>query len=388
MAGLSRYGSALRLFLCLAFVCAPASTVAGDQAAKEAELRTLKRQIAELRERLDQAHDSLTEDEKALRQTEVQIGQLNRRLRTIGRDMRETQTRLDELGKERTALKAELVLQRAALVQHVRAAYLLGRQDYLKLLLNQQAPAKVERMITYYQYLTEARAQQIGAARSRLSRLMALETTIQQEAATLEQLRAQAMERKAQRESQLQRRHQALARLRAEIRSGDLRLVRLQESEKKLEHLIKELRAMFADIPDTLDGRNLFSSRKGQLPWPTKGKVRHTFGTSRSLGDLKWQGVLIAGRTGQLVRAVHRGRVAFADWLRGLGLLVIIEHGDGFMSLYGHNRLLLKEMGDWVVAGEPVATVGDTGGSDEPGLYFEIRSQGEPVNPADWCKRG
>lgn len=377
----------LLVFGLMSTCAANAGAVANDQAAKEAELRALRQQIGELRQRLESAHSDLSEHEQALRQVEVQIGQLDRRLRDIAGDLRQKKVRLAELRKERDALNDELASQRQALARHVRAAYTLGRQDYLRLLLNQQDPATLERVLTYYRYFTRARARQIDVVKGQLLRLGVLEADIQSEAESLAQMRARAAARKAEREGQRQVRQQVLSDLQAEVRQRGQRIERLQQSEKRLEQLLRALREMFADIPQALDRRKPFSALKGQLPWPAPGKVRHGFGTSRSLGNLTWQGVLIAANAGQTVRAVYHGRVAFADWLRGLGLLVIIDHGHGFMSLYGHNQTVLKETGDWVTAGEPIATVGDTGGRNEVGLYFEIRRRGLPVNPSEWCKR-
>jgi septal ring factor EnvC (AmiA/AmiB activator) len=367
----------------------PAASLGVDQhALKEAELRQLRQHMGELRKRLDEARSSRSELEETLRTTELQLGKLDRQLRSIGRDLRAKRHRLDTLSRDRESLRAELAAQREALARQLRAAYILGRQDYLRLLLNQQDPAAVERVLTYYRYFSQARAHQIRTVQEQLARLTALEQQIREETRSLDALQVRAAARKAERESQQQERERVLEALRAEIREGGRQLERMQENEKQLEQLLKALREMFADIPQMLDRRKPFQDLKGQLPWPAKGRLRHEFGTPRRLGDLKWQGVLIGAEPGKPVRAVYHGRVAFADWLRGLGLLVIIDHGHGFMSLYGHNQTLLKETGDWVVAGEAVATVGDTGGGGEAGLYFEIRRLGIPVNPARWCKRG
>jgi septal ring factor EnvC (AmiA/AmiB activator) len=365
-----------------------ASPGVDEHALKAAELRQLRQQMGELRKRLDEAHSSRSAQEEALRTTELQLGQLDRQLRSIGRALRAKRQRLDSLSQDRDRLRAELAAQREGLARELRAAYVLGRQDYLRLLLNQQDPAELERVLTYYRYFSQARAHRIRTVRKQLARLSALEQQIREETRSLDALQARAAARKAERETQQQEREQVLAALRAEIREGGEQLERLQENEKRLERLLQALREMFSAAPQAADGRKPFKDLKGQLPWPAKGRLTHEFGTRRRLGDLKWQGVLIDAGAGNPVRAVYSGRVAFADWLRGLGLLLIIDHGQGFMSLYGHNQTLLKETGDWVAAGEAVATVGDTGGAGEAGLYFEIRRRGVPVNPAQWCRRG
>jgi len=355
---------------------------------KEAELQTLRRQMDALRSRLSRAEGNRRELEEQLRASEISVGRLATELRNIQRSLGEQEATLTALQEEDQTLTRDLNVQRQLLARQVRAAYVMGRQEQLKVLLNQEDPSTLERMLTYYGYFSRARAEQIGLAKSQLARLQTLEVSIREEALALQRLRARKVARKAEQEAQRQTREWVLAELRQEIQAGGKTLERLSENEKQLEQLLQALREMFTDIPGSLDGRTPFRKLMGRLPWPARGKIRHGFGTSRRLGNLRWQGVVIAARHGQPVQAIHRGRVAFADWLRGLGLLIILDHGDGFMSLYGHNQSLLKETGDWAEAGDVLATVGNSGGRSEPGLYFEIRRKGVPVDPGRWCHQG
>lgn len=355
---------------------------------KEAELQNLRRQIENLSKHLKQARSTESSVLSELRIAEVSVGRIAKEIRDIGRRLAAAQQRLAELRGQRDRLEKKLAAQRRTLAQQVRAAYMTGHQDYLKLLLNQEDPSALERVLTYYRYFSRARAEQIQRVESELQRLAAVQRDIRRQQDLLRSLQAKAQERKGAQEARRQERAKILGRLRKEIRQGGHELDGLKANEKELERLLKALREAFEDIPRALDRRKSFQQRRGQLPWPSQGKLRHRFGTSRNRGSLRWQGVVIAARRGHNVAAIHHGRIAFADWLRGFGLLVIVDHGDGYMSLYGHNQSLLKETGDWVEAGESIASVGDSGGHAEPGLYFEIRRHGIPQNPARWCASG
>ena len=356
--------------------------------AKEAELQSLRRQIAALSEHLKQARSTESAVQRELRITETSIGDIAGELRDVGRQLAAAQGQLAELRREKERLATKLAAHRKTLAKQVRAAYITGNQDYLKLLLNQENPAALDRMLTYYRYFSRARAEQIQRVESELLRLETVQRDISRQQKLLRSLQARARERKTAQQVQRQERALILKRLQKQIRQGGHELDGLKANEKELERLLKALREAFEDIPRALDRRKSFSQRRGQLPWPAQGKLRHRFGTSRNRGGLKWQGVLINAPAGKPVTAIHHGRVAFADWLRGFGLLVIIDHGKGYMSLYGHNQSLLKETGDWVETGDFVATVGDSGGLARPGLYFEIRRHGTPQNPSRWCSRG
>jgi len=241
-------------------------------------------------------------------------------------------------------------------------------------------------MMVYYDYLSRARAQKIESLREQLQRLMAIEQEIRAEEQELVRLRdEQASQLLAMQTSQDQRR-EVMAKLTAELQDQGRQLASLQSDERELNALIKGLGQALADIPVEHPQQIQFAGLRGRLPWPASGRIVSRFGTPR-LGGLLWDGVMISAPEGREVRAVHHGRVAFADWLRGFGLLMIVDHGDGYMTLYGHNQSLFKEVGDWVEADEAIALVGSSGGRERAGVYFGIRLKGRPVNPTKWCRR-
>jgi septal ring factor EnvC (AmiA/AmiB activator) len=295
----------------------------------------------------------------------------------------EQETAVAALGRERQSKYGLLEQQRQALTGQLRMAYAVGRQERLKLILNQQDPTLLSRVLAYFGYLSRDRAQRIQATKRSVRALEELERVLEEERVRLVEIRArQAQQRHALREEQLQR-QDFLRELEEILQDQERRLSELRGDAESLQRLIERLEENGAVQPS---GPKRFSGRRGQLPWPLLGRVTRRFGATKESG-LRWDGMLIAATEGQLVAAVHGGRVAFADWLRGFGLLLILDHGDGYMTLYGHNQALLKQAGEWVEVQEPVALSGRTGGRSRPALYFAIRHQGKPVNPHNWLAR-
>ncbi len=268
----------------------------------------------------------------------------------------------------------------------MRAAYAMGRQERLKILLNQQDPAVVSRMLVYYDYFNRTRTERMKQISTVLETLQETELALTLEERRLVELQSSELESKQQLDLAQEERMRVVAALNLDLRSKGQRLEGLQQDEAQLQKLLSSLQEELIARPLGKLDRKLFKSRKGRLSWPSKGRLTAKFGTARA-GNLKWDGVVISAPEGREVKSIHHGRVAFADWLRGFGLLLIVDHGDGFMSLYGHNQSLFKETGEWVEAGEPVALVGSSGGQNNPGVYFGIRYKGRPVNPKAWCKR-
>ncbi len=263
---------------------------------------------------------------------------------------------------------------------------MMGREPYLKLLLNQQDPATLGRSLAYYGYFNRLRSARMSEAAMRLASLTALERTIREETAQRQALREQEMGERQALTASLTARGEVLAKLGSEIRAKGDELERAMQDEEQLAELLRKLAPALARVPRESGASGTpFAAFKGKLMWPVRGHISARYGAERLEGRLKWQGVLIEALEGGEVRAVSHGRVAFSDWLRGLGQLVIIDHGGGYMTLYGHNQALFKEAGDWVEAGEVIASVGASGGRDKPGLYFEVREQGEPRDPLAWC---
>ena len=261
----------------------------------------------------------------------------------------------------------------------------MGHQQNLKMLLNQQDPAQAGRTQEYFNYLNRARQQQISSFLDNIERKKQTEAAIQQALVKQNELLKSQKEKTRKRQKQRQQRKKLLAELSDKIKNQENTLSSLENSRSRIENLLKSLGELLADIPTSPSEKEPFVSRKGKLPWPVKGPFISKFGQPKNYGDLKWNGVLIGTERGAEVQSVYHGRVAYADWLPGLGLLMVIEHGDGYMSLYAHNQTLMRDVGEWVTAGTPVSTVGDTGGQDRDALYFEVRHNGKPVDPARWC---
>jgi septal ring factor EnvC (AmiA/AmiB activator) len=267
----------------------------------------------------------------------------------------------------------------------VRTSYINGRAELPKLVLSQESPAALGRMLVYFDYFNRARSVRIGAVSAEVAELADLGEQGERAAAELAALESAEAAQVAALERARDERRALVAKLDAGIADSNAKIGKARADEKRLADLVAELTQLMAGFP--VDGDQPFSRLKGKLAWPVPGRLAGEFGRPREGGTVKWTGVLIEASQGAPVRAIYRGRVAFADWLPGLGLLLVLDHGDGYMSLYGHNQALLKEPGDWVSPGETIAQVGDTGGQARPALYFEIRAKGEPQNPHDWIKK-
>lgn len=360
---------------------------ADDKAAKRAELQQLRERIAELQTQLQKVrnrYDQLSED---LRKSEQRIASLSRNIPRLSRELKQRRQRLEKLRGEERELQASVVLQREYLADQVRATYAMGRQEYLKILLNQESPATVGRVVTYYDYLNKARSERINRLSKTINRLEKVRLEVEAETKRMRALRDKQRAEKQSLENSRGERETVVAKLKQEIGNQDQHLASMLQDEQELKKLLNTLADALEDIPAEAGNRQPFSTLKGKLHWPAGGPLLVSYGSPRKVGNLRWRGVMIGAGEGDEVKAISHGRVAFADWLRGYGMVIIIDHGDGYMSLYGHNQSLYKETGDWVEAGETVATVGDSGGAERSGLYFEIRKNGKPTDPVRWCSR-
>lgn len=356
-----------------------------DSAQLEARLETLREDIRQIQLRLDQ--DLVRRDElsAALSETEraVAAAELTRR---------DTQTRLDSTTSEIVRLEAgiasaesEVAMVGQRFGQQLRLAHQQGGQSRLQLLLNQDDPRRLSRHMAYHGYLSRARVRLLLELQSLLSAMAEDHQTLAHEQRRLATLQDQQAEALALLEAARLDRAVALGDLRTRIETQGAALAALERDAAELEALIEQLARALEDIPMDVEVPAI-SELQGQLPRPVDGRMVHRFGDPRS-GEVRWNGWLIAASGGSEVRAIAHGRVAYADWLRGYGMLLIIDHGDGVMSLYGHNESLLRQVGDWVAPGDAIATVGQSGGTAEPGLYFEMRRDGRPVNPERWLIR-
>jgi len=358
-----------------------------QRAAQEAQARQKLEQVrADIHKLVDdqkQTAAARNDATNALRDQELKIAATAKTLRGIDLQLAAQQSRLDDMLTRRATLDAGLKGQRDALAALLRSAYALGRDEELKLLLAQDRIDDISRMLAYYRYFERARVREIDSLLTDLQTLAELQARIERETAALKQSRDERATQAQQLDAERVQRRQLLGELEAALQDQNLRLAALGKNEKALLELLVKLRDIFADIPKHLAGAEPFADLRGRLGWPLQGRIVERFGAAAD-GERSSQGVLIAAKDGSAVRAVSHGRVVYADWLRGYGLLLIIDHGDGYLSLYGYNETLLKEVGDWVDGGEVVASSGESGGRKMAGLYFELRHDGKAFDPSAW----
>jgi len=380
-----RHPCTLILLLLAASTGAAQDPEGGLAKIKEQELEEVREKISDLKQSMDRSardRDRLTQD---LQSAEVAIAEKRLRLQDLERERAYSAKRLQQLDEEIAARESELAHESGQLAAQVRAAYMSGSQEKIKLLLNQRDPATLGRVMAYYRYFNDYRAGNIGAVTDKMRELAALRSEVAAEEARLADL---AKTRKAELEklaAAQQERQALLGALKDRMAAEGREIERLAAEEKDLARLIAELTSILSDYPITSE--EPFSQYRGRLTWPVAGTLLRDFGQPRVGGELKWNGVVLAAPRGREVRSVYHGRVAFADWLAGMGLLVIVDHGEGYMTLYGYNETILKNAGDWVAPGDVIATVGDSGGQAESGLYFEMRKGTQPINPRRWVTR-
>lgn len=363
----------------------PLPAGAADEAAR---LEALRARIAEVEAEVKATESELDGLQLELRRREQAMAEASRSLRDLEVRIAGAAANLAELEAEREERGAELGKHRGQLAEQIRAAHVLSRQSYLKLLLNQEDPARLSRALVYYDYFNRSRLERIDALAARLQSLEELEQSIRQEADGLQRLRADQLNQVQALAEHRDARESLVARLQSRLQEQGVELQRLKEDETRLASLLKQLHsALHQSAPAAVPAAAGFPELRGRLPRPVAGTLTEAFGAARLDGAMTSPGVFIEAPPGTAVQAVAPGRVAFADWFRHLGLLLIIDHGDGYMSLYGHNETLLKAAGEPVVAGETVATVGASGGQSRSGLYFELRHLGRPQDPVAWWRR-
>jgi len=352
---------------------------------KEQELENVRERISNLKQSMDAAAEERDRLTGELQDLEIAISEQRMRLKEIERDQKYTANKKQALDAELADREQHLDEESGALAAQVRMAYMSGSQEKIKLLLNQRDPATLGRLMAYYRYLNDYRAENIAAVVEQIRKLDELRAQIAAEEARLSNLARTRYEELGRLNTSQENRKTVLASLRRKIANEGEEVDRLAAQEEDLTRLIAELSSILSDYPITSE--QPFSTHKGRLTWPVAGTLLHDFGQPRVGGSVKWNGVVLAAPRGREVRAVYHGRVAFADWLAGMGLLVIVDHGEGYMSLYGYNETILKNTGDWVAPGDVIATVGDSGGQPQAGLYFEVRKGTRPLNPRLWVTR-
>ena len=385
---MKRVAAALLLALLSAAPGAHAQTAperAKKEVAAQKQLEALRAQIKAIAVEQRELEGERGEATKGLREADAKVGAAVRSLRQTEAGIATQEIELQKLEEQKLALEAGLAGQREALANLVRSAYALGRHEQLKLLLAQDKMSDLARVLAYHRYFQNDRQQRISGLLAELQQLATVARQIIDQRQALEAARLQQQAELTALEAQRSERAGLLAELEKRFKDRAARLAALGRDEKSVVRLLEKLRDAVADIPRQVDDNRPFASRRGQLGRPLAGSALAAFGGKLPDGRTS-DGLLIAGTAGAEVRAVAPGRVAYSDWLKGYGLLTIVDHGDGWMSLYAFNDALLKDVGDWVRAGEPLATVGSSGGQGRAALYFELRRNGQPQDPKSWLR--
>ena len=347
-----------------------------------------------MQKRLAAAEGARSEAADGLRDSERAISESNRSLRDLAAKQRAIQAYLIDLQQQEMRAGNDIESQQRLLTRQLYQQYLGNQPDTVKLLLNREDPNRIARDLHYLTYLARMRAEQIRTLRASIRQLDNLEeeTKQQSEALAAVQTEQQAQREKIEREKQTRR--DVLQKVARQIESQRHEISKLKRDEQRLARLVEQINQMIARsraetprndrVPDSSTDGSAFAELKGKLNLPARGELKGRFGRPRADGGLSWKGVFIASQPNQEVRAIAAGRVVFADWLRGFGNLLIIDHGGGYMSLYGNNESLFKQVGQAARGGETIAAVGNSGGNSDYGLYFEMRHQGKAFDPLSW----
>ena len=366
----------LLVILCgVFFVC---NVIAQEQS----DLESIQQQIKNKQAQISQQLQAARKLQDNLKVVELQIAKSAKGLNKTEISLNNNQQQLSGLRKQQKDYLESLEQQKSVLAKQIRSAYMTGNYDFAKMLLNQQDAADFERTITYYQYLNKARKSQIDSFNVLVENLQKVNAKLIDNQSELKQLKGKQLEQQQALKANQTQREGTLISMQNAIESEEAKISQLQINEKNLLEALTRAQQKVDKQDVTLSG---LSALKGSLLMPAEGNLRKMFGRFRQ-GQIKWKGVVINGTAGDSVIAIHHAKVLYSDWLRGFGLVTVLDHGDGFMSLYGHNQALLKQAGEAVQAGEAIALLGQSGGQSRPNLYFEIRHKGRPINPVSWLK--
>jgi septal ring factor EnvC (AmiA/AmiB activator) len=395
------------LLVALAFIGQPAWPDS------KTELQSLRERLQKLQQEYERTRESSAEAADALKQSERAISEAGRKLHQLEGEQREVQAGLKTATNEAEQTRAAIQQRQARLSEMFRQAYMRGGGDGLKLLLNGQNPSQAARDLHYLSYLSRAQTQLIGELRQGLARLDELKQSAAEKDRALAEIRQARLQERENLLKEKQARQKVLNKLASQIKKQRKEIATLKRNEQRLSDLVTRLAKLAArhkqtakpastagkrgatgskaiavntQVPEPGNDGTPFSRLKGLLRLPVRGELMNRYGTPREGGGLSWKGLFIRAPEGAEVRAVAQGTVAFADWLRGFGNLVIVDHGEGYMSLYSNNESLYKQAGDRVKTGEAIASVGNSGGQESAGVYFELRHQSRPINPMAWIK--
>lgn len=379
-----------QLFACAVAWCLLQSPLAVAQVNTDVEreqaaerLEQLQQAIEQRRQSVQRRQQQLSSVEEALRDIENQVARTTASIRQTQQQLEANQSRITELEAEQAELQASLRQQAQMLADQIESAYRSGGNDFLQMLLNQRDPARIERILAYYRYFNDARMEQIAALQATEQELIEVETALTTQRDELNSTIERQQQQRANLREQQQRQQQQAAQLRTAQQNEQRELTDMLQNEQELTELLAALDDVLSQQDIELGG---LERLRGQIRWPVEGSVRHAFGSRRS-GQVNWKGVVLNTDAEESVRVIADGRVLFSDWLRGFGLVVVIDHGEGYMSLYGYNQSLTREVGEAVRRGDTIALTGQSGGQSRPGLYFEIRHEGNPIDPIRYIRR-
>lgn len=366
-----------------------------NHAAPKEELKQLRSRIEALQKELADAEESKSEAADALRESELAISDANRKLYELNRKQRDVNTQLANLQAQSGQAESSIRTQQALLEKLLYQLYLGQQPNYLVLLLNGQDPNQISRQLYYYSYISRARTDFIAELRDNLNQLNVLTSKTREKSNELKEIQLEQAAQKRLLEKEKSTHQQVLASVSKQISQQRREIGTLQRNERRLTRLVEKLAKILYEkkpppklsnnqLPDSALDANPFQQLKGRLNLPIKGELINRFGSPRTDSGLTWKGLFILSPGGQDVKAIAAGQVVYADWLRGFGNLIILDHGAGYMSLYGNNETLYKQVGDYVHGGDTIAAVGNSGGNIESGLYFEMRHQGKPFDPLSW----
>jgi septal ring factor EnvC (AmiA/AmiB activator) len=394
-----------------AALCASLPAGANPKAeTSKAELNALHKKIEALNKELNSSREAHKDAADELKDSEKAISAANRKLYELKQQQKQTRETLENLEKQQSELNQTLALQQKLLGTQLYQQYLYGQQNALKIMLEQQDPNQIARQLHYFTHVSRARAQVIANMQGNLKLMTALNQQTEAALMEIETLRIAQEEERKSLQAQKAEHSKMLKKLSSKIAAQRNQINKLKRDEKRLSSLVERLAkiarqqatkrkqtqtpALKSAAPKTVatnqtlpgnqhDSSN-FAALKGKLNLPVRGEVTNRFGAAREDTGVSWKGLFIRAEEGVEVKAIAKGSIVFADWLRGFGNLIIVDHGDGYMSLYGNNQALLKNLGDEVKGGDTIAAVGNTGGNESPGLYFELRRQSKPLDPMAW----
>lgn len=399
------------LFALLAYLSFVPVILADERSNTVRQIEMAKIEVSQLEKALATLKGKQTSLLKELRKTETDIANLQKEITKLKTELTNTEHKITWLKEEQQKTEQLKQQQEKVFASQAKATYESGRQEYLKLLLNQQQPDKLSRTLVYYDYLSQARLIQLTEFKETVKQLADIEAEMNHYQQQLNDQQQKLQQQAKQLADTRQKRLQVLATINKQIKQKNDQIIEREKDQIALSKVLRTIDATLAQQasiralnnqndtttnPHSLPTQQViassatfngnFKQAQGKLSWPVSGKLIANYGSAR--GDdtrSKWDGVIIAAPTGTPVKAVHSGIIVYSDWLRGVGWLIIIDHGQGYYSLYGHNQTLLKKVGNTIKAGDTIATVGNSGGSQSAALYFSIRQHGQAVNPALWC---